>query len=166
MSDLAKPSVLALADARHARFEGFYRGEYLAALRLAWLLTGSRAAAEDVVHDAMTAVYRSYERIDRPAAYLRRAVINGARTWQRDERRQRERVELVLDRLPAALGRSDGALLEAIGGLPYRQRVVVVARYWGGWTEAEIADSLGCRRGTVKSLASRALEHLRKEVEP
>jgi len=42
---------------------------------------------------------------------------------------------------------------------------VIVGRYWGGWSEAEIANSLGCRPGTVKSLASRALNRLRREVQ-
>jgi DNA-directed RNA polymerase specialized sigma24 family protein len=42
---------------------------------------------------------------------------------------------------------------------------VIVTRYWAGWSEAEIAEALGCRPGTVKSLASRALDRLRKEVE-
>jgi RNA polymerase sigma factor (sigma-70 family) len=146
-------------------FADLYRREYDASLRLAWLLTGSRAAAEDVVQDAMTSVYRSYERIESPEAYLRRAVVNTARSRRRDERRQQERVRLQ-ERVRPAVAPVDAELLELIGKLPYRQRVVVVARYWGGWSEKEIARVLGCRPGTVKSLASRALNRLRTEVEP
>lgn len=144
-------------------FEAFYRSEYPAALRLAWLITGSRVAAEDVVHDAMAAVYREYARVERPTPYLRRAVINGSRSWQRNERRRHERV----DRLVADARESAGEdldLLHAIASRPQRMRVVVIARYWGGWSEAEIADALGCRPGTVKSLAARALKRLRTEV--
>lgn len=146
------------------RFADFYRLEYDRAVRLAWLLTGSRAVAEDVVQDAMTGVYRSFERLDAPGAYLHRAVVNGARSRSRDEHRQRERVAR-LERERAAAGVDDAGLLELIGGLPYRQRVVIVGRYWAGWSEADIAHALDCRRGTVKSLASRALNRLRKELE-
>ena len=55
--------------------------------------------------------------------------------------------------------------LDALSRLTYRQRVVLVARYWGDWSEAEIAAALNCRPGTVKSIASRALSRLRTELE-
>jgi RNA polymerase sigma factor (sigma-70 family) len=152
------------AAASGERFGDFYRREYERAVRLAWLLCGSRAAAEDVVQDAMTAVYRSFERVESPAAYLRRAVINAAKSRQRDERRQQERVTL-LGRERPLVDAADAELFDLVGQLPYRQRVVIVGRYWGGWSEAEIARALGCRPGTVKSLASRALNRLRQEVQ-
>lgn len=144
-------------------FADFYRREHDASMRLAWLLTGSRAAAEDVVQDAMTSVFRAYDRIAWPSAYLRRSVVNATRSRARDERRHRERL-LHREPLPADEP-GDAALLESIAELPYRQRVVIVARYWGGWSEQEIARVLGCRPGTVKSLASRALNRLRTEVQ-
>lgn len=147
------------------RFEDFYRREYDRAMRLAWLLTGSQAVAEDVVQEAMAAVYRAFARVASPAAYLRRAVINTAKSWQRDEHRRRERLRLLAREERPVFDAADGALLEAIGRLPYRQRVVIVTRYWGGWSEADIAQSLGCRPGTVKSLASRALKRLRRQVQ-
>jgi RNA polymerase sigma-70 factor (sigma-E family) len=148
-------------------FAAFYRREYDQAVRLAWLLTGSKAAAEDVVQNAMTEVYRALERIESPEAYLRRSVVNRGRSWRRDERRQRDRATMLAssggDR-GQALDGADAELLDAVRRLPYRQRVVIVARYWGGWSEADIAMTLGCKPGTVKSLASRALDRLRKEV--
>jgi RNA polymerase sigma factor (sigma-70 family) len=154
----APPSPLA------ENFDAFYRREYDLAVRLAWLLTGSRPVAEDVAQDAMAAVYCAFERIASPGAYLRRAVVNTARSWHRDERRQQERSAL-LAREPRAVDGRDAELMEAIARLPYRQRVVIVARYWGGWSESEISESLGCRPGTVKSLASRALNRLGQEVQ-
>lgn len=146
------------------RFADFYRFEYDRAVRLAWLLTGSHSAAEDVVQDAMTGVYRSFERLTSPAAYLRSAVVNRARSRSRNEQHDKERVAL-LQHESSGVDVADAGLFELIARLPYRQRVVIVARYWGGWSEADIAGALGCRRGTVKSLASRALEHLRREVD-
>ncbi len=111
----------------------------------------------------MTSVFRAYDRIQLPSAYLRRAVVNTAKSRERDERRHRERV--LHQERSAAGDRSDAEMLELIAELPYRQRVVIVARYWGGWSEQEIARALGCRPGTVKSLASRALNRLRTEVQ-
>lgn len=144
-------------------FEEFYRREYRQVLRLAWLLTNSEAAAEDIVQDAMASVYRAFDRIDSPAAYLRKAVVNNGRSYQRSERRHRQRLAVLADE-PAAPAPQDGDLLDAVGRLRYRERVVIVTRYWGGWSEAQIAAALGCRPGTVKSIASRALQRLRSEV--
>ena len=59
----------------------------------------------------------------------------------------------------------DARELDAVvAELPYRQRAVLVLRYWLDLSEADIARSLGCRAGTVKSLHSRALARLRKEL--
>jgi RNA polymerase sigma-70 factor (sigma-E family) len=147
-------------------FAAFYRREYDRAVRLAWLLTGSKSAAEDVVQNAMTEVYRALDRIDSPEAYLRRSVVNRGRSWRRDERRQRDRASMLAARGEGGpvLNSADAELLDAVRRLPYRQRVVIVTRYWGGWSEADIAVTLGCKPGTVKSLASRALDRLRQEV--
>lgn len=165
MRDTSSPAGVPWAPSPVAeRFAQFYRLEYDRAVRLAWLLTGSRPAAEDVVQDAMTGVYRSFQRLESPGAYLRSAVVNRAKSWAQNERRQQQRVAL-LERDRAGGEVADAGLLELIGRLPYRQRVVIVARYWGGWSEVEIACALGCRRGTVKSLASRALNRLCREVE-
>jgi RNA polymerase sigma factor (sigma-70 family) len=128
-------------------------------------LTGSRAGAEDVVQDAMSGVYRSFGRLESAGGYLRRAVVNRARSWQRDERRQRDRLTLLAHQR-SGIDIVDREILDAVGRLPYRQRVVIVTRYWGGWSENDIARALGCRPGTVKSLASRALSRLRMEVQP
>lgn len=164
VNEAGRQSASASARGEDDRFGAFYQLEYEQAVRLAWLLTGSQPAAEDVVQDAMAAVYRVFDRVELPGAYLRRAVINTARSWHRDERRQRERAGLIA-RDASMLEPGDAELLDAVAQLPYRQRVVIVARYWGGWSETEIAGLLGCRPGTVKSLASRALNRLRREVQ-
>jgi RNA polymerase sigma factor (sigma-70 family) len=155
-----------LAAGTNDDFGEFYRREYDRAVRLAWLLTGSETAAEDVVQDAMTAVYRTFSRVTTPSAYLRRAVINTSGNLQRNERRQADRSVMLAERWQPALEPADAQLFELVANLPYRERVVIVGRYWGGWSEADIAAALQCRPGTVKSLASRALHRLRNEVQP
>ena len=57
-------------------------------------------------------------------------------------------------------------LADAIARLPFRQRAVIVLRYYADLTETDIAHALECRPGTVKSLASRALAALSKEITP
>lgn len=95
--------------------------------------------------------------------YLRSALVNRCKSWHRDElfrRRKQQRLREERWELPLP----DPQLMRAVQKLPYRQQVVIVARYWADWPEADIADVLGCRPGTVKSLASRALARLREEV--
>ena len=55
-------------------------------------------------------------------------------------------------------------LLDAVGRLPYKQRAVLVLRYWADLREGEIAEIVGVRPATVRSITSRALEQLRKEL--
>ena len=166
MSEARSADAPSAEDQRGETFSDFYRREYERAVRLAWLLTGSQSVAEDAVQDAMTAMYRRFDGINSPRAYLRRSVINAAKSRQRNEQRWQERRSLVDGERSAAESAADLELLDAIGRLPYRQRVVIVARYWGEWSELEIAQALDCRPGTVKSLASRALKRLRSEIKP
>jgi RNA polymerase sigma factor (sigma-70 family) len=156
--------VAAGPDVARRDFESFYRSEFSRSVRLVWLLTGSQAVAEDIVQEAMADLFGRFSRARVPEAYLRRGLVNGARRWHRREHLRRERLDLLAAD-EVVLDERDSTMLQAVSRLPYRQRVVIVARYWGGWTEADIARVLRCRPGTVKSLASRALARLRREVE-
>lgn len=146
-----------------SEFEAFYRSRYQASIRLAWLLTHSSQAAEDAVQEAFLALYRHFDAVEHPEAYLDRSVVYQCRSWARRERLRRQRAENVVEG-SGEMALPDAKLIAAVHRLPYRQRVVIVMRYWGDWTEADIARALGCRPGTVKSLTSRALVQLRKEA--
>ncbi len=143
-------------------FEVFYRRSYPVLRRFAWLLTRSDVVAEDVTQEAFLAVYRRFGAIEDPERYARRTVVNLARSHARRELVRVRKGHLLVG--PAVVGLGAEELVDLVAGLPYRQRVVVVARYWAGWSEAEIAVVLGCRPGTVKSLASRALARLGREL--
>jgi RNA polymerase sigma factor (sigma-70 family) len=80
-----------------------------------------------------------------------------------DRRRARERRHAEMAPSPV-LASDTSEMIDVLLGLPYRQRAVLVLRYWGDWSEAEIAKGIGCRPGTVKTLASRGLARLRKEL--
>jgi RNA polymerase sigma factor (sigma-70 family) len=146
-------------------FSAFYQREYPHVVRLAWLLVRSSAVAEDLAQEAFIALARKYEQVDNPAGFVHRVVVNQARTWHRNERRNAVKVHRAATDGVAALPPGDADLFDLVGALPYRQRAVVVLRYGHGWSETEIADVLGCRPGTVKSLASRALHRLREEIQ-
>jgi RNA polymerase sigma factor (sigma-70 family) len=155
-------------------FEEFYRREYRRAVQLAWLLTHAGPNVEDLVQDAFVSVHTRYSELDNPEAYLRTAVVNRCRSWHNGlSRRRKVDARLGTEQDRARFGApcsgpgsgQNDYLLDAVAVLPHRQRVVIVARYWGDWSELEIAEVLGCRPGTIKSLASRALARLRKEVE-
>jgi RNA polymerase sigma-70 factor (sigma-E family) len=145
-------------------FEELYRSRYPACIRFAWLLTHSSQTAEDVVQEAFVALYRRFDEIDHPAAYLNRSIVYQCRTWTRRERLRRRHAEALAEGWSVSPV-PDPQLIAAVQRLPYRQRVAIVMRYWGDSAERDVAQALGCRLGTVKSLTSRALAQLRKEVD-
>ena len=144
-------------------FEDFYRTAWAGAVRLAALLTQDARAAEDLAQEAFTRIYPKWARVEQPQAYLRTAIVNACRSWQSRRHTERSKLPLLATREASELGFD--ALADVVAALPYRQRAVLVLRYHSDLSEAEIADALGCRRGTVKSLASRALANLRKGIE-
>ncbi len=142
-------------------FEAVYAEEVEAMARLAFLMVGSTEQAEDLVHDAFARLYERWDRVDRPGAYLRSCVVNGCR----DTLRHRRVVERLGSAEPSGADLGADHLADALATLPYRQRAAVVLRYYEDRSEAEIADLLGVRPGTVKSLLHRGLARLREVIE-
>ena len=147
-------------------FERLYLSELAGLVRLAHLLTGSDIAADDIAHEAFLRVRERWSSIDRPGAYLRVVTVNLSRNWGRSDRRRaaRELRVATSDVVDPVDGHDHDELLQLIDHLPFRQRVVLVSKYWLDLPEAEIAELVGCRPGTVKSLSARAMETLRKEL--
>jgi len=145
-------------------FDAFVRARMPALLRFAHALTGDPHSAADLVQDALerTGVrWSKLRRTDDPEAYVRRAIVNG-----RTSRWRKLRRESLVDVVPEPRGRADPAnhdpdLWRLLGTLPVRQRAVLVLRYYEDMSEEEIARTLGCAPGTVKSQASKALAKLR-----
>lgn len=145
-----------------------------AAVRLAYLLTGDAALAEDLVQDAFVRVAGRLARLRDPGAfdaYLRRTVVNLARSHLR--RRKVERLYLQRARSEARPEASalTGSSLEdreplwsALTRLSERQRSAIVLRFYEDLSEDQVADILKCRPGTVKSLVSRGLQAMRDEI--
>ncbi|MGI8417300.1 MAG: SigE family RNA polymerase sigma factor [Nakamurella sp.] len=148
-------------------FDDFIRDELAALLRFAGVLAGNRADAEDLMQDVLLGTYRRWPTIgqlDRPSAYVRKMVLNAFLSQRRKSRRQVLTAD-VPDIRPVAdhaIQSTDRAqLVEQLARLPRRQRAVIVLRFCGGMSDAEIATELGCGASTVRAHASRALATLR-----
>ena len=149
-----------LAPLRRPGFEELYRARYTAMVRLAFVLVDTVDDAEHVVQDAFLALYRRYERVATPEAYLRTSVVNGARKVLR-------RRALVRRRPIDRAGSSEldfNHVFDAVRGLPADQRIVVALRYEEHLNDAEIAAVLSIPIGTVKSRLHRALARLRLDI--
>jgi RNA polymerase sigma factor (sigma-70 family) len=147
-------------------FDEVYAAEVPGLLKLAFVLTGSRQLAEEMVQDAFAKAFSRWSSIDNPGGYLRVAVLNSPRNEfrRRDRARRTEQLlaHLLVDETPSV--HRDDELLNAVHRLPAKRRAVVVARFYLGLSERETADLLSLRPGTVKSRLSRGLEQLRLEV--
>jgi RNA polymerase sigma-70 factor (sigma-E family) len=146
------------------------------ALRVAYLLTGDRALAEDLMQEGFVRVlgrFRDLRNGDAFWWYLRRTIVNLSNSHFR--RLRVERAHLARER-SAVLGRTDIAggivpdveererMRVALAGLRPQQRAAIVLRYYEDLSEAETADILGCAVGTVKSMVSRGVASLREEL--
>nr|WP_249416703.1 sigma-70 family RNA polymerase sigma factor [Streptomyces sp. TS71-3] len=155
------------------RIDELYHHRRLELVRLALLLVDDLPTAEDVVQDAFAALFRRHgERlagVEDPEAYVRTSVVNRARSVLRRRRTARAHTPEREGHVPPAeeyvlLHEEHREVLAALGTLTRRQREVLVLRYWSHLSEAEIAESLGLSRGTVKSTASRALDALERRL--
>ncbi len=136
-------------------------------LRLAHLMTGSSALAEEVVHDAFIAVYAKRYDVNNPPAYLRRAVVKQCQTLLRRRSIEQRKLDTIGGWLQANGHRQPPDIDEtwqALWSLSDRQRIAVTLRYYEDLAVGDIAEAMGVRPGTVKSLLHRGLEQLRKEL--
>jgi RNA polymerase sigma-70 factor (sigma-E family) len=139
--------------------------------RLAFLLTGDAALAEDLVHEAFTralARLAHLQRQDSLRGYLQRTVVHLAGKHFRRNRNERAFLERAESRADAAASEPDierrDQLWSALGKLPHRQRAALVLRFYEDLSERDTARLLGCRAGTVKSLVHRGLAAMRDEI--
>jgi RNA polymerase sigma-70 factor (sigma-E family) len=153
---------------------GLYRVHGMDLVRIAAVMLGSRAAAEDAVQDAFCGLFGKWDQLADPRnalPYVRSAVMNRCRS----ELRRRVRLERRGDqnRRPldaespeqaAILGEEHRDVLAALRRLPDRQREVLILRYFMDLPEPEIATAMGISQGTVKSTTSRAIAALARRL--
>ncbi|WFE26629.1 SigE family RNA polymerase sigma factor [Solwaraspora sp. WMMD791] len=153
-------------DTAHQAFDAFVRRERDGLFRAAYLLTGDRHHAEDLVQTALARMVRRWGTVDEPAAYVRRVLYTQFVSWWR-RRRSRGVETLVADvpeshAPPPAEPELAMVLAAALDRLTPRQRAVLVLRFYEDRTESDTAVLLGCRVGTVKSQTRHALQRLRQ----
>ena len=144
-----------------------YRAQAVGLIRLAYLMLGDRAAAEDVVQDAFCGLYRNWGRLADPSdalPYVRSSVLNGCRSVLR-RRALGHRVTMYQPPTGSAeaavLSREERQeVLRAVRRLPDRQREALVLRFYLDLPDLEIARVMGVRPGTVRSATHRALKAL------
>ena len=150
-----------------------YAGYYNQLVRLALLLVHDLQTAEEVVQDAFEAMHKAWRRLrdsEKALSYLKQTVVNRSRSVLRhrkvvdlhspkpapDEPSAEHAVLTLLER---------SAVVSALRALPERQREAIVLRYYGDFSEADIARAMGISRGAVKSHTARAMAALKSTLE-
>jgi RNA polymerase sigma-70 factor (sigma-E family) len=144
-----------------------------ALVRLAGLLTRDPDAAEEIVQEAFVRLHRALPRLrdtDALLPYLRTTVVNLSRSRGRRlavaARHQHEAPPAVEGADAAALRRLESKLvIEAIAGLPTRQRECIVLRFYEEMSEAETAAVLGVSKNSVKKHLQRAMASLASRLD-
>lgn len=160
------------SSSKDAEFAQYMAARQPSLLRTAYLLTGNRHAAEDLVQTALAKLYLSWDKVNRRElldGYVRRILINENNSlWRRAWKRNEVPTDEVPEPAGPAAGQDAGersALWDFVQTLPRKQRAVIVLRYYEELSEAETAEVLGISVGTVKSQASRALASMRQRVD-
>lgn len=155
-------------DEARARFGEFVASRTPALMRVAYLLTGDRHAAEDLLQAALARTVAKWRTVrhEDPEAYVRTVMYREQVSWWRRLRRLRETpvAHGVEPSLPDPAGTSDlrMSMRQALLRLPEPQRAVLVLRYYEDLNETQIAEVLRCSVGTVRSRTHRAVARLRE----
>lgn len=173
MASVSSPRALSPAD---AGVSDLYAAHWHSLVRLAYLMVHDVTLAEDIVQDALVTVHQRWSSLRDPHAalgYVRRTVVNSARSALRHQsvvdryarRTEEDRVGSSPEQSAIDHAEHD-EMMRALASLSDKQREVLILRYYGDLSEAEIADALGISRGAVKTHAHRGLAHLRSMIEP
>jgi RNA polymerase sigma-70 factor (sigma-E family) len=150
-----------------------FRQHHLELVRLALVMVGDLATAEDVVQDAFERLHRRWHRLaepDRALAYVRSSVLNGCRSVHRRAAVARKHAPRLAaaseaqDSDTALIAADRGQLVAALRALPRRQREVLVLRYYVDLDVAEIGEILRLAPSAVRSTCSRALAALARTL--
>ncbi|AYY13825.1 SigE family RNA polymerase sigma factor [Actinobacteria bacterium YIM 96077] len=151
---------------KERQFREFVEARSLHLRRAAYALCGDIHAAEDLVQGALVKLVRRWHKVDDPERYVRRIIYHDhASRWRRRAKIREDPVEDTPER-----GQRDAAadvnlrldLRQALLRLAPRQRAVLVLRFYHDLPERDIADTLNCSVGTVRSQTHRALARLRE----
>lgn len=152
-------------------FVAFYEAEFPRMVKIAYALSGSRLAAEDLAQEAMLATHRRWKMVrtlDRPEAWTRRVIVNKAMSQYRRRRaeiRAIARLGLLRGSPPAPLAVELAYVWDKVRGLPQRQAQAVVLFYVDDLPVADVAEVMECSVNTVKVHLHKARQGLARELE-
>ena len=160
-----------MSDESHPTFDAFVAARGSAMLRHAYVLTGDRRLAEDLVQETLAHLYRRWDKVaasTSPEAYVRTSVTRQFLSW----RRRRSSTERVTDELPEAPDPSDAgdriagddAVWRALATLPRKQRAILALRFYDDQSDVQIAEVLGISASNVRAQASRGIATLRQQL--
>ncbi|MGZ4437415.1 MAG: SigE family RNA polymerase sigma factor [Nocardioides sp.] len=159
-------------EEKDTEFAAYMAARQPSLLRTAYLLSGDRATAEDLVQTTLAKLYLSWDKVQRRElvdGYVRRILVNEHNSlWRRPWKRREHSTDTLPEPEPGSDRQYDGrdaALWDFVQTLPRKQRAVVVLRYYEDLSEAETAEVLGISVGTVKSQASRAIANMRARID-
>jgi RNA polymerase sigma-70 factor (sigma-E family) len=151
-----------------------YQQHALGLVKLAKVMLGDQAQAEDIVQDAFLNLQRKWASLhdhDRALGYLRASVVNGCRGAHRSRLSLGRALlffhkpdDIISAEDSALIGEANREVIAAVHSLPIRQREAVLLRHYVGLSEAETAAAMGVAPGTVKSATSRGLASLSKKL--
>jgi RNA polymerase sigma-70 factor (sigma-E family) len=165
------PAVTHETSLEHGSLGGLYIRHAPEGIRLAFLLTGDRALAEDLVQEAFARLVGRLRHLRDPGAfgaYLRRTIVNLSTSHFRSRRVERaylERSAMAPEAETSPNEELDATMHDALLRLPERQRAAIVLRFYEDLSDIQTAELLRCSPGTVRSLVSRGIKTLRSELE-
>ncbi|EXG81780.1 SigE family RNA polymerase sigma factor [Cryptosporangium arvum] len=151
-------------------FDSYVAAEGAALLRFAHVLTGDHHLAEDLVQEALVKAHRRWSRIDRPGAYVKKAVLRQYLSWRRRRSSGERPTDATLEGTAAQRDVAEQvtdrhALRGLLATLPRQQRAVLVLRFFEDLDDATIAELIGCSATTVRAHASKGLSRLRRSAQ-
>jgi DNA-directed RNA polymerase specialized sigma24 family protein len=145
-------------------FDEVFAAERAPMVRVAFLIIGSQAIAEEIVQEAFAGLFTHFERVDNAIGYVRTAVVRGAVTWKKRRAMETDRLARIDEPGPTGIGEID-TTWDALRALRPDRRAVLVLRFYEDLSHAQIAELLGCPVTTVRTRLHRGLSDLRKELE-
>jgi RNA polymerase sigma factor (sigma-70 family) len=152
-----------LGEPSQKSFEEVYLASRSPMLRVAYLVVGSHAVAEELVQEAFLRLHRNFDTVENPGGYLRTIVVRLSVAARKRSVAEAERMRGAYE--PPPTGEPDiDATWDALAILRPERRAVVVLRFYEDLPPAEIAKLLNWREATVRSRLHRGLADLRREL--